>query len=171
MPLRINVPPLTRFLLILLLLVSAVYQFRHFKYRGHPIEADAWFVLTIPRFIYHPWVLITATFAERNIVTLLIAGASILGGGRYLERAWGSAEFGKFSAVVVLGPNVAALLIYITVFAFIRSFSAAYVWVDIPVISGVDDSAVGLPYMALLLYKPPSLWPLNSLSQNTRSPS
>ena len=125
MPLRINVPPLTRFLLVVLLLTSVTYQFRRYKYRGHQIEADAWFVLTAQWAIYYPWVLITASFAERNILTLLIAGATILGGGRYLERAWGSTEFGKFLAVVILGPNVAALLVYLTVFAITRSLSGA----------------------------------------------
>jgi hypothetical protein len=55
--------------------------------------------------LYYPWVLATAALVEYNIILLLITGATIFYGGRYLERAWSSAEFGKFVLVVAVVSN------------------------------------------------------------------
>ena len=79
------------------------------------------FLALIPQWsLFYPWVYFTATFAEQNVLTLLVAGATILFGGRYLERAWGSKEFGKFVLLVTLLPNFVASLLYVFWFVITR---------------------------------------------------
>ena len=50
---------------------------------------------------------------EQNVVTLLVNGATIFFGGKYLERAWGSKEFGRVVLVATLIPNLTAVPLYI----------------------------------------------------------
>lgn len=117
MQLRINLPPLTRALLALLLAISITHQVTRYIFHGIGPELLA----LIPQWsLFYPWVYITATFAEQNVITLLIAGATILYGGKYLERAWGCKEFGKFLLVVTTLPNVGATMIYVLWFAITR---------------------------------------------------
>jgi membrane associated rhomboid family serine protease len=124
MALRINIPPLTRALLVLLVGLSIVYQI--LSYRGRPNGTlVSWITLTPQLSIYYPWVYVTATFAEHNVLTLLVAGSTLLYGGRYLERAWTSTEFGKFLLVVILIPNFVASIIYVIIFAILRVDSSA----------------------------------------------
>lgn len=61
------------------------------------------------------------------MITLLIAGATILYGGKYLERAWGSREFGKFLLVVILVPNLVTAFLYVLLFVVTRAHSLGYV--------------------------------------------
>jgi Eukaryotic integral membrane protein (DUF1751) len=37
----------------------------------------------------YPWTLLTATFVEQNIFTVVLNAATLFYGGKYLERAWG----------------------------------------------------------------------------------
>ena len=124
MQMRINIPPLTRIILALLLTVSVTHQAIRYVFHSVPHELLA---LVPQQSIFYPWVYLTATYAEQNIVTLVVAGATILYGGKYLERAWGSTEFGKFLLIVTLLPNVASTFIYILWFAITRDASRAYV--------------------------------------------
>jgi len=125
MALRINIPPLTRVLLVALIGCSIVYQAAAYG-RIRATSPGRWvpvpWITLIPQLsIFYPWVYITSAFAERNVLTLLVAAATVLYGGKYLERAWGSAEFGKFLLVVTLIPNVAATILYVILFAITRS--------------------------------------------------
>lgn len=121
---RINIPPLTRVLLALVLAISIAHQITRYLYGG----LDPELLALIPQWsLFYPWVYFTATFAEQNVVTLLIAGATILYGGKYLERAWGSTEFGKFVLLVTVLPNFLATLVYVLWFAITRDESRAYV--------------------------------------------
>lgn len=114
MQLRFNIPPLTRALLALTLVISTVYQVLRFQARPD-------FLSLVPQLsVFSPWVYLTATFAEQNVVTLLVAIATTLFGGRYLERAWGSEEFGKFVLLVIALPNFVASLLYVLWFAITR---------------------------------------------------
>ena len=114
MQLRINLPPLTRGLLALLAGTFVTYQVIRAR---HPE-----FLALIPQLsILYPWVYITATFAEQNILTCLVTGATILYGGKYLERAWGTKEFGKFVLVVTVVPYVGAAIVYLLWFAIART--------------------------------------------------
>ena len=123
MQMRINIPPLTRLLLALLVAISITHQITRYVFGG----IDQGFLAIIPQWsLFYPWVYATATFAEQNVVTLLIAGATILYGGKYLERAWSSTEFGKFVLIVTVLPNVAATFIYILWFAITRDERRAY---------------------------------------------
>ncbi|KAI4152294.1 MAG: hypothetical protein LQ340_002988 [Diploschistes diacapsis] len=127
---RINVPPCTRILLVLLVGFSLVYQAA--SYRAHTLGNSTsnvipWITLT-PRYsVYYPWVYITSTLAEQNIITLLIAGATVFFGGRYLERAWGSQEFIKFILIASLVPNVAVAILYALAFAVSRADTIAHI--------------------------------------------
>ena len=143
MALRVNIPPLTRVLLLLLVGFSLLCQIATYRARGtdnantnanpkpNPNEATIvpWIALSPQLSLYYPWVYLTSTFAEQNLITLLISGATILYGGKYLERAWGSAELAKFLLIATLIPNVIAAILYVAAFAV--SHSAALSWVSI----------------------------------------
>lgn len=121
---RISIPPLTRVLVALLLVFSISYQALRLGGDG----TSGHYLALIPQWaLFTPWVYFTATYSEQNVVTILIAGATILYGGKYLERAWGSLEFGKFILVVTLLPNFVASLIYVLLFAVSQSADLACV--------------------------------------------
>jgi membrane associated rhomboid family serine protease len=128
MALRINLPPLTRACLAALILLSVTFgALRYRLWSSGPAEGTSLTDLThtlipyltlVPQLsIYYPWVFVTASFVETNIFTLLVTGATLFSGGKYLERAWSGAEFAKFLAVVTVIPNLAAFFIYIIWFA------------------------------------------------------
>ncbi|KAL8851660.1 MAG: hypothetical protein Q9221_003391 [Calogaya cf. arnoldii] len=121
---RVNIPPLTRILLALLIVLSVSYQALRYSLNytaGH-------YLALVPQWaLFTPWVYFTATYSEQNVVTILIAGATIFYGGKYLERAWGSREFGKFILLVTLTPNFAASLIYVFLYAISQNDSLALV--------------------------------------------
>lgn len=70
----------------------------------------------------------TATFVEQNIFTVVITGATVLYGGKYLERAWGSREFAKFIFVVALVPNIVMVFLYILWSSIVSDSTIAYVF-------------------------------------------
>ena len=111
MPLRINVPPLTRLLLILLVGLSLIYQAINYRHQNAP-GARGWIVLIPSVSIFFPWVYATSAMAEENVLTLLIGGATIFYGGKYLERAWGSSNFARFMLIVSLIPYALAAVLY-----------------------------------------------------------
>lgn len=77
--------------------------------------------------IFYPWVFVIATLVEGNIFTLLIALNTIFHGGKYLERAWGSKDFGKFLLVVTTIPNLTTVLLYTLWFMLTGHTEMAYV--------------------------------------------
>ncbi|KAL9099464.1 MAG: hypothetical protein Q9163_005042 [Psora crenata] len=127
MQMRINIPPLTRILLVLLVAISITHQATRYLFHTLPAELLA---LVPQQSLFYPWVYLTATFAEQNVVTLLIAGATILYGGKYLERAWGSREFAKFVLIVTVLPNVASTFIYVLWFAITRDAARAVAYIQ-----------------------------------------
>ena len=126
---RIKIPPFTRALLILLLGFSLVYQAASYRSRGPagqgPSNIIPWIALTPQLSVYYPWVYITSTLAEQNVLTLAIAGATFFYGGKYLERAWGSGDFGKFLMLVTIVPNFIAAFLYVLIFAITRQDAQA----------------------------------------------
>ena len=58
-------------------------------------------------------------------MTLLLAGVTVLYGGKYLERAWSSTELGKFVLLVTVLPNVAATFIYVLWYAITQDEARA----------------------------------------------
>jgi membrane associated rhomboid family serine protease len=124
MQMRISIPPLTRVLLALLIAISVTHQITRYIFGG----LDQGFLAIVPQLsLFYPWVYLTATFAEQNGLTLLIAGVTVLYGGKYLERAWSSTEFGKFVLIVTVLPNITATFVYVLWFAITRDESRAYV--------------------------------------------
>lgn len=109
MQLRVNIPPLTRIVLILQVAFSFLYNAIRYRWWVDSVP----FLALVPHALFtYPWVIFTATLVEQNLATLFIAAAAVLYGGKYLERAWSSAAFGKFLLVVSLLPNIFAWLIY-----------------------------------------------------------
>ncbi|KAG8530981.1 uncharacterized protein KY384_004338 [Bacidia gigantensis] len=127
MQVRISIPPLTRLLLALLLAISATHQASRYIFHALPSELLA---LVPQQSVFYPWVYVTAAFAEQNLITFLIAAATILYGGKYLERAWGAAEFGRFFLLVTVIPNVAASIVYILWFAITRDSARALTYIQ-----------------------------------------
>lgn len=129
---RINLPPLTRGLFLVVLALSALNAALRCRkwsasleqtpasqlattpsnYLSSPTWAIPYLVLIPLQSIYYPWTLLTAALVENNIVSLSISGAVIWFGGRYLERAYGSAEFSKFTLFVTMIPNIFTFFVY-----------------------------------------------------------
>lgn len=119
MPLRVNIPPATRIFLVTLLALSLLYniaRWRQLDTSAGGVQSSPiipYLTLVPSLFYYYPWTLVTATFVEQNIFTVVLNAATVFYGGKYLERAWGSREFSKFIAAVVLAPNAVVIPIYL----------------------------------------------------------
>ena len=123
---RINIPPCTRVLIALVIGLSLIYQAASFRSKAianTSANVVPWISLTPQYSVYYPWVYLTASFAEQNVITMAIGGATIFFGGRYLERAWGSKEFITFMLVSTLIPNLIAAALYLVAFIVSRSDS------------------------------------------------
>ncbi|KAF4976885.1 hypothetical protein FZEAL_6507 [Fusarium zealandicum] len=124
MPPRINIPPVTRILLIALLaqsLLSAAIRYRQWTANADIVIP---YLTLVPQLsIIYPWTFLTSTFVESNVFTLGIAGFTLFYGGRYLERAWSSAELAKFLALVSLIPNFLTLCVMVLFFTLTRNES------------------------------------------------
>lgn len=66
--------------------------------------------------IVYPWVFALATLVEQNLAGLVINGATLFYGGRYLERAWGDKEYAKFLLFVAMVPNLLSFLLYLAAY-------------------------------------------------------
>ncbi|PBP20113.1 eukaryotic integral membrane protein, partial [Diplocarpon rosae] len=118
MPPRLNIPPITR-ILLLALLSQSLLSFA-IRYRQWSEESDVVvpYLSLVPQLsLIYPWTFLTTTLVENNVFTLGIAGATIFYGGRYLERAWTSAEFAKFLLVTSLIPNASCFGTLVILFA------------------------------------------------------
>jgi len=114
---RFNIPPITRILLIVLLLQSILsFIIRYQKWDGKLVQVP--FLTLVPQLsLIYPWTFLSTTLVENNVFTLSIAGVTIFYGGRYLERAWTSPEFAKFLVVASLLPNILTFGILVVLFA------------------------------------------------------
>ena len=124
MPPRLNIPPITRILLIVLV-AQSLLSFA-IRYRQWSEESDIvvpYLVLVPQLSLIYPWTFLTTTLVENNVFTLGISGVTIYYGGRYLERAWTSAEFGKFLLVAALIPNLACFGGLVILFAITGDMS------------------------------------------------
>jgi membrane associated rhomboid family serine protease len=117
---RLNIPPVTRGLLVLVVTLSFLYNLARWKHFAATPPSDSTAQSQVPYLalvpavsIFNPWTFLTATFVEQNVITLLVNGATIFFGGKYLERAWGSKEFGKVVLIASLVPNLIVVPIYV----------------------------------------------------------
>ncbi|CAG9939010.1 unnamed protein product [Clonostachys rosea f. rosea IK726] len=121
MPPRINIPPVTRALLIALLfqsILSAAIRYR--QWTGTADILIPYLTLVPQLSIIYPWTFLSTSLVEGNVFTLGIAGATLFYGGRYLERAWSSRELAKFLALVTLIPNFLTFLVLVFFFTLTR---------------------------------------------------
>ncbi|KAK1836174.1 eukaryotic integral membrane protein-domain-containing protein [Podospora conica] len=122
MPPRINIPPVTRIVLIALgvqSILSAAIRYR--QWTAHSEIVIPYLNLVPQLSLVYPWTFVTTTLVESNIFTFTIACLTLHNGGRYLERAWSSAELAKFLVVVSLVPNFLCFGTLIALFAFTRN--------------------------------------------------
>ena len=122
MPARINIPPVTRALLVALLfqsVLSAAIRYR--QWTEHADIVIPYLTLVPQLSVIYPWTFLTATLVEGNVFTLGIGGATLFYGGRYLERAWSSRELAKFLAIVSLIPNILTFIVLVIFFTFTRN--------------------------------------------------
>jgi len=128
MPPRINIPPVTRILLIVLVLQSVLSAAIRYRQWTAQSEIVIPYLNLIPQLsLIYPWTFLTTTLVENNVFTLGIAGFTLYQGGRYLERAWSSREFAKFLLIVSLLPNVLCFGVMILFFTFTRNERWTYV--------------------------------------------
>ncbi|KAF2197926.1 DUF1751-domain-containing protein [Delitschia confertaspora ATCC 74209] len=130
---RINLPPLTRSLIVSLTaftILNAILrpQGNWVERAQKPITSvgdGVPYLAIVPGVsVIYPWVFLLATVVEQNIFGLLITGLTVFYGGRYLERAWSSKEFTKFLLFVCMIPNLLTFLIYILSFVVSRNDAA-----------------------------------------------
>ncbi|KAF2668623.1 DUF1751-domain-containing protein [Microthyrium microscopicum] len=123
---RFNLPPLTRVLLILLLGLTSLNSILQpvptalafFTRTGH---GSPLLSLVPGQSFKYPWTLVTATFVEQNILGLIGTGLTLFFGGRYLERAWGLYEFGRFIFLISIIPNTLCFTTYIFLYEASKS--------------------------------------------------
>lgn len=124
MPPRLNIPPVTRALLIALLFQSVLSAAIRYRQWSETADIVIPYLTLVPQLsIVYPWVFLTSTFLENNIFTFAIAGATLYYGGRYLERAWSSRELAKFLALVAFVPNLLTFCVMIILFTLTRNES------------------------------------------------
>lgn len=126
---RINLPPLTRAILALLILMTclnAAIRYRNWTFNPNASlrsrQFYAPYLTLVPGVsIIYPWTILTSMLVEQDVFGFLMSGLTIFYGGRYLERAWGSSEFAKFMVLLALVPNLFCFLIYACAFAINRN--------------------------------------------------
>ncbi|KAK4120846.1 DUF1751-domain-containing protein [Parathielavia appendiculata] len=122
MPPRINIPPVTRIVLIALGLQSVLSAAIRYRQWTANSEIVIPYLNLVPQLsLIYPWTFLTTTFVESNVFTLSIACLTLYNGGRYLERAWSSREFAKFLLVTSLVPNTLCFGTSILFFALTRN--------------------------------------------------
>lgn len=108
MPPRLNIPPITRGALILLLAQSTLSA--ALRYQSWTSSSDVlvvpWLTLVPSLSLIYPWTFFGSTFVETNVFTLAASVLTLYHGGRYLERAWTSKEFAKFVLIVAMLSNI-----------------------------------------------------------------
>lgn len=128
MPPRINIPPVTRIVLIVLVLQSVLSAAIRYRQWTANSEIVIPYLNLIPQLsLIYPWTFLTTTLVESNIFTLAISGLTLYHGGRYLERAWSSREFAKFLLISSLVPNLLCFAFLVFCFTLTRNERWTYV--------------------------------------------
>lgn len=119
---RINLPPITRGLLAATLFFTLLnFALRPNSTLVEKVEKPLvgvgngvpYLTIVPGKSVIYPWVFALATVVEQNLAGLVINGATLFYGGRYLERAWGEREFAKFILFVAMVPNILSFLLYL----------------------------------------------------------
>ncbi|KAK4070049.1 uncharacterized protein Triagg1_6470 [Trichoderma aggressivum f. europaeum] len=121
MPPRINIPPVTRALLGTLLFQSVLSAAIRYRQWSEDANIVIPYLTLIPQLsITYPWTFLTASLVEGNVFTFGLGAVTLYHGGRYLERAWSSADLAKFIAIVSLVPNVLTFFTMVFFFTLTR---------------------------------------------------
>ncbi|KAL2891299.1 Protein pdh1 [Ceratocystis lukuohia] len=118
MPPRLNLPPVTRALMIGLgvqSLLSAAIRCR--QWSADTTVVIPYLTLVPSLSLTYPWTFLTTTLVEGNVFTAGISVFTLYHGGRYLERAWSSEELVKFVAIISLASNILTFLSLVAMFA------------------------------------------------------
>lgn len=145
---RINVPPVTRALLLSTVSFTILYAAARWnaisKAAGNdpspPDPAIPYLTLVPSKSIYYLWTISTSTFVEQNVLNLLINITAVYLGGRYLERAWGSTGFGTVVLIAAIVPNLMVIPTYIAWGFFMRNNTRA----DTPITGAITLQAAFL---------------------------
>lgn len=124
MPPRFNIPPITRILLVTLVGQSLLsFAIRYGQWTESSDIRVPYLTLVPQLSLIYPWVFLTSSLVESNVFTLGISGITLFYGGRYLERAWSSAQFTKFILIVSLIPNTVCFFLYVFLYALTGELS------------------------------------------------
>ncbi|KAH6610182.1 hypothetical protein Trco_000202 [Trichoderma cornu-damae] len=119
---RINIPPVTRALLGTLLFQSVLSAAIRYRQWSENADIVIPYLTLVPQLsIAYPWTFLTASLVEGNIFTFGLGAATLYHGGRYLERAWSSADLAKFVVIVSLIPNVLTFFTMVLFFTLTRN--------------------------------------------------
>lgn len=155
---RLTLPPLTKVMVVLLVVLSSVVTLlRYYQYSvvvkamndhdrmlldassseeitdgrnfppdqktldelPHPQDLYVPLLTIVPgkSMVYYPWILITSSFVEQNVLSFILTIAILLYGGRYCEHVWGSVELSRFMLIQTVVPNCIALLFYLFIYS------------------------------------------------------
>ncbi len=115
---RVNIPPITRILLITLVTQSLLSFAIRYQQWSEESDIVVPYIALVPQLsLIYPWTFVTTTLVENNVFTLAISAVTLFYGGRYLERSWTSGEFAKFLLVSSLVPNLLCFGTLVALFA------------------------------------------------------
>lgn len=146
---RINIPPVTRGLVLLTISFTFLYALARWSVisaatgSATPTPADLsipYLTLVPSKSIYYIWTVLTSTFVEQNVLNLLINTTAVLLSGRYLERAWGSKDFGIVVLIAAIIPNLLVIPTYVVWGFFLRNTTRA----DTPIAGAITLQAAFL---------------------------
>jgi membrane associated rhomboid family serine protease len=115
---RLNIPPITRIALIVLIFQSTLNAGIRYRQRSFHTEVVVPYLALVPQMsLIFPWTFLATTFVENNLFILAVSVLTLFYGGRYLERAWTSGEFARFLLIVTLIPNLLSFATLVALFA------------------------------------------------------
>lgn len=121
---RLNIPPITRIALIVLVFQSTLSAGIRYRQSTDNKDLVVPYLALVPQMsLIFPWTLVVTTLVENNVFTLAISVLTLFYGGRYLERAWSSAEFARFLLIVSLIPNIVTFGVLVFLFAITGDMS------------------------------------------------
>ncbi|KAK5086501.1 hypothetical protein LTR05_003669 [Lithohypha guttulata] len=145
---RINIPPITRALLLSTIFFTVLYALARWnalsQNAGDAVPAfspSIPFLTLVPSMsVYYPWTIVTSTFVEQNVLNLLINTTAVYLSGKYLERAWGSRDFATIVVVATVVPNLLVIFTYVLWAVVTRNTTRA----DTPIAGAISLQAAFL---------------------------
>ncbi|CAI2163528.1 5325_t:CDS:2 [Funneliformis geosporum] len=117
-----NIPQTSKAIVFIIICSSglgALQSVKQWLNIGHsfPSSASQGLAVVPNSALWECWTFITASFYETNLTSFIGSVLTILGIGKYLERAWGSRDFLIFIAIVMIGTNISVFLTYLCEYA------------------------------------------------------